>query len=265
MATDPIYKFITSDKFTQLIEKVGAEFKLHIDQENNLYSLVQIFLQGHISADSFVENVKQTLEIDSRVAKLISQAVDEQILKPLRKELINESDTEEIAAVTKIKKNEELLETLTKQDILSEIENPTPAPSRVVGNISETEIDQHVLHGNTPKETADKIIEDALAEATAHEFKSSSSGQPTVPTKHAADVQHRIESHEQHVVFLPTEHVSMDAQNIIASVEEQPAAKMTNAAPEIKTSEQKKRPLSDIIPPNTPRKYSVDPYREPTN
>ena len=253
MEHNQILDFIDSDELVELAEKIGRNFKLHIDQENILYSLIQIFLRGEISPESFVKRVGKELEIDERLAKLVIQAVDEEVLKPLKKRLVV-GDSESDSIIENINKSEVEMATLDKQHILDEIENPTPTTSRIIG---------HILSSDTPKETADKIIEEALTEATAHEFKNSE--QPTVPTKPAADTQHRIESHERHVVFLPTEHVSINAQNIIASVEEQPVAKVTTAAPEIKTTEQKKRPLSDIIPPNTPRKYSVDPYREPTN
>lgn len=261
MDQNQVITYIYSDEFSEQINKISKAFSLHIDQEGTLYGIVQLFFKGFISGDELIGKIKKEIDVNTRIASLIAQAIDEEIIKPLKQKLVNGSGADEIKneVLRKIEREEESVATLSKKNILEEIENPTP--TQTVTFVS-TQIPKDRLTAETPKETAEHIIEEALTEANAHTYNVPA--EIKTPQQHV-DLSHRIKSHEDNVVFLPMEHVELDANQIIpdqntANTSEQKNV-VSNTSPQPIT--QKKRPLSDIIPPGTPRKYGIDPYREP--
>lgn len=142
---------------------VQKKFLLHIDQGNELEGAAFQFMFGDIATpDLFKKTVTEKLRIPDNLSTSILNEVEEKVLSPIREKLKEIEDRniedevydelifgkktiEDFAA--EAKKEQEMKEkniatlktdapedhsALTQEDILNEIENPTPAPRKTV-------------------------------------------------------------------------------------------------------------------------------------
>ncbi len=266
-----IKSLINSPEFFQSIEDIGAKFKLHIDQTGDLSSEIITLITGATPSNKFQKNIANRLGIDDAVARDITHEVNEGIIKNIKHILVQRAEELEVerskntendifsGGVLALNPNDSYRE-MSRSDLLSEIENP-------ISSSEHRRIVKRKLSPDTPENTAAEIIEEALVEAAAHNFK----GKEIVKENagNITDLKHRIPSHENNIFFLPQDHTTIKPEDVF----EEGELEVNKTTPAVEQKEvgganqpvrpiTKKRPLADIIPQNIPRKYNIDPYRE---
>jgi len=114
-----------------IIENIGKKYSLHIDQVGDISVVVQLLLTGEISAKNFTKELQERLELDHTTVENIARDVNEQVLKPLRQQIVDASSRDLVADLEYHLKSDlvppaptEDYSALKARDILHEIENP---------------------------------------------------------------------------------------------------------------------------------------------
>ncbi len=124
------------------LEEIQVSQKLHIDQAAMMEELTFKLMLGEIDTEDYVLNLTKTLNIDPAKSLEIAQEVDAKIMQPIKNELQNIQDEDEVV-------EEEAPEdhsSLKAEDILAEVENPQPS----VGTLHETIVPQKVSTPTAP-------------------------------------------------------------------------------------------------------------------
>lgn len=105
----------------QLAIDLGQKHSLHIDQVGNLIDITMCTIIGLLPSDQFNQNLKESLSLDEQKISPLIKEIDEQVFKRLRQKLAEKEET----VLDKPIENP-LADIVSKEDILKEIENPTP-------------------------------------------------------------------------------------------------------------------------------------------
>jgi hypothetical protein len=124
------------------LEEIQVSQKLHIDQAAMMEELTFKLMLGEIDTEDYVLNLTKALNIDSAKSTEIAQAVDIKIMQPIKNELQNIQDENEVVE----EETPEDHSSLKAEDILAEVENPQPS----VGILHETIMPQKVSAPITP-------------------------------------------------------------------------------------------------------------------
>ncbi len=245
---NPVEIIISSEEYIQAIEKVGSVFKLHIDQIGELNAETNMLLLGRTASRKYVGNLEKRLEVDKTTAEMIAREIDLNVIKNIKHLLVNNADFQESEMLRAEEETEEYHATLKKEDLLNEIEDPQSDYHKVI--ISSTE---------EPKEISKEVVQEAIEEAHAHTYIVP---EPThqIDIKKIEDNSHLISASREGVTRIPGEKIELKAKEIIKEV---PKKQEVIEVAKEEATVVKKRPLSEIIPPNVPRNYNIDPYREP--
>ncbi|MEI7513459.1 MAG: hypothetical protein WCJ74_02455 [bacterium] len=111
---EKVRDIIASTDITGEIIKLKEKYHLMLDQISTLEIETMLVMIGLEPAEDFVDNLQANLKIDEEKAVNIANDINELIFKEIRHAMM-EQDT-----------GEEKKETLNKDSILWEIENPTP-------------------------------------------------------------------------------------------------------------------------------------------
>ncbi len=181
---------IASTDITGEIIKIKEKHHLMLDQISTLEIETMMVMIGLEPAEDFVDNLQENLKIDEKKAIDIANDVNESIFKEIRHAMM-EQDTEEEG-------EEDGKETLNKDSILWEIENPTPISQTIKpfikvedavktqSNIPEIAPSQ-TLQKYTAPISAKNIVERKLTEATHIEPKEIEISLTKLPQKSSAD------------------------------------------------------------------------------
>jgi len=112
---------------THVVEKLqalGQKYSLHLDQLGQLETCVTKTMLGIDKTSDFIENIEENLQISTEDAINIATDVNISIFLPIRDSLMKiQGETE---TKTNIAAKESEAVNPQKEDILAEIENPTP-------------------------------------------------------------------------------------------------------------------------------------------
>jgi hypothetical protein len=130
-----IQQAILSADLPQKLQTISRKHNLHLDQTSSLETETVLVMLGIQPSDNFIENLERELRVEREEAVLIANDINELILKDIKdslRELYKESDIEDNEPDRlynqSTMKNPELESSPTrKEDILKEIEQPTPS------------------------------------------------------------------------------------------------------------------------------------------
>lgn len=125
------------------IHAIAQKYKLHIDEEGALAEETTLVLWGVVPLRKYTEALETVLDIDQGKASLIAKDIDTALFAPIRDSLIkigetnaephfadnpNEPTPPQIPETATL----EMTALPTKEELLAEIENPTPAKQTIV-------------------------------------------------------------------------------------------------------------------------------------
>ncbi|MDD5318405.1 MAG: hypothetical protein PHF79_01090 [Candidatus Pacebacteria bacterium] len=113
---EEIKKYLESANYIIAIQEIGADFDLMINKIDSLEQETRALISGKIFSADFTQKIRDVLEIPEGEAEKIAAEIDEKILKPLKHTLVEMGGEESEH------------KDLNKEDVLNEIENPTPTP-----------------------------------------------------------------------------------------------------------------------------------------
>ncbi len=178
---------IISVDYKNKLQEITERQKLMIDQAGKLEMETTLVMIGLEPLADYIANIGRELELSESRAKEIAMDVSEHIFKPIRESLQKMNDNPEIEENAEEGSEEEIRftnsneETLNRDQILSEIENPIPNRQSVIkeeetGNkieirpLSEVEIRKNpeiqIVPGEEVKDNNLNILETKMSGAT---------------------------------------------------------------------------------------------------
>lgn len=136
---EKIKKLAADSRIYDILEKLGGEFGLNIDQLGELDAEVRRVLLGQSKPQDFTKNVSSLLGVDGETSKAITAAVNAQLFDLLKSELKSEpgnaSDFEKYGNLTieREQPKEDMHPPVTPKDrlnLLEGLENPPPVKYR---------------------------------------------------------------------------------------------------------------------------------------
>ena len=131
---EEIKAVISAEDVTDKITAIGDKHNLLLDKQGVLVDEISLVMFGLTHPDKFVESIKNRLEISQSEAEAIATDVNNEILLEIREELkkISAKNAEEEKTSNLAHDSEHPVEsdehhaTLKREDILRDIEDPTP-------------------------------------------------------------------------------------------------------------------------------------------
>jgi hypothetical protein len=114
---------IKSEETGETIRQIGARHGLHIDQIGLLQEATLGVMAGYIHPDDYVEKLQDAVGIDEDISIEVATDVNAEVLLPLRNSIMQIRGSESAQEPLSTSRTE--MEA-SKEDILAEIENPTP-------------------------------------------------------------------------------------------------------------------------------------------
>jgi hypothetical protein len=130
--------------------EIGAENNLHFDKLGLLSDEVIAVVLNLKKKDDFVGNIESLLSIDRKTAESITSDINEKILKPVQHLLFGEHTN---------------YDDIKKDDLLAEIENPTPHQTNKIetGSVTAAKPEEiqlkQVETKEAPKEIPQKVLD----------------------------------------------------------------------------------------------------------
>ncbi len=107
---------ISAPENTEKLELIGEDFNLNLDQTGELGEEMGMVMMGFTLPQDFAKNIKERLGIDADTIEKITERINNDIFLPIRESLRKIGEQRE--------EKEEV--TLDRDQVLHEIENPTP-------------------------------------------------------------------------------------------------------------------------------------------
>jgi hypothetical protein len=164
------------------VNNIGEKFGLNIDQEGDLYSIIAQIINGSKKSKDFVEEIINNLSIERDLANKITAEVNQQIFQKIKErfqmefgsfdvEYESASQMEKIGNFTIVNDQEQrdgsssdIENTESREEIIQNIENPIPAPRKIVNEYPKTDpLVDHLL--TTPTIVPPQRIESKEGEA----------------------------------------------------------------------------------------------------
>jgi len=119
---DALRNTILNSGWEKKVHDLAKKHQLHIDQEGDLVNETFLVLLGLELAKNFQQNLIGNMHVDQTTAEALVNEIGAEIFAQIREHLQNIEAQEEPVE----EKIEEPTEILNKEDILKEIEDPTP-------------------------------------------------------------------------------------------------------------------------------------------
>lgn len=103
----------SSEETTETIQQIGKKYNLHVDQMGELANQIGLIMIGVNRPDNLINQLKEVLKIEEKMATEIATAVNVEIFSPLREHLKNGSGFSDTSLPA-------------REQLIREIENPTP-------------------------------------------------------------------------------------------------------------------------------------------
>lgn len=153
---EEIQKAIDENRLFDKLPEIGKNNGLHLDQIGLLEKEVRLVLAGQVHPDEFVDQVEESLGVDTEKAISITADVNMDIFLPVREFLMN-SESEKTTNSESVKDHEDVV---TKESLLSEIENPAPTIHPI------SIADQTIPGPAIPKEIVTDLVGSKLSQTT---------------------------------------------------------------------------------------------------
>jgi hypothetical protein len=154
---EDVKKAIESSDVSQKIQDIGRKYSLHMDQIGALDDEIGAVMTGAIHPDEFVDTIEEKLNIDTDKAISITTDVNLDIFQAIRESLMKMHGPEvQVVEKTPVSAPSDL-EATERQDILAEIENPTPTIHPI------SAADQTIAGPMMPKEMTTDLITGKLS------------------------------------------------------------------------------------------------------
>ncbi len=146
--SEKIRLFANSVELYNIVEKIGAKFKLHIDQMGSLDAEIGDVLLGFSKSSEFINNTIKRLEINESLANQIATEVNKEIFATIKSNLQTQTESNELtissieqAGNFRVEKEapEQTNNTVTPADrarILAGVEDPQTPTSAQTSNFS---------------------------------------------------------------------------------------------------------------------------------
>lgn len=164
---EAIKEAITSVDFSNHLQTIGRNNGLHIDELDALLEEVGFVMLGETHSKDFPEKLGKRLNITQEKLTPLIKSIDDEIFQPIRSALMEVTAkpaptiTQSQASVTTTPPNKPLTSAeeadynMSRDAILSEIENPRPAEVKVdyvpKRNIEATDPHEYLLQRKTPQ------------------------------------------------------------------------------------------------------------------
>ena len=119
---EELRKTILGSGWEKKVHDLAKKHQLHIDQEGDLVNETFLVLLGLELAKNFQQNLIGNMHVDQTTAETLVKEIGAEIFAPIREHLQNIENDEEKPE----EKPEGPDEVLNREDILKEIEDPTP-------------------------------------------------------------------------------------------------------------------------------------------
>ncbi len=128
--SDELREFALSDELTQLVTDIAKKNNLLLDKAGILDEQIHFVLLGLTKSTDFQKSLAEALEINQETAGILAEQVNQSVFSKAR-EALKKQESESQEMVVPARKPED-----TREQILSEIENPTPVrqPVQTTGN-----------------------------------------------------------------------------------------------------------------------------------
>lgn len=122
---------IASSDTINHITLVGKKHNLHIDKIGELVDLTYDVMMGIVGTKDFVAELQNTLQITALEASVLSRDIDENVFKPIKEIMIHlyagRAPYKPSSSLVQFYEEDEEHPALSKENLLKEIEDPTPA------------------------------------------------------------------------------------------------------------------------------------------
>lgn len=130
---DDVKKSIAALPLQTIMQDVAQKNGLHIDQAGVLYTETMLILLGVEGVDAFEKNIATNLSLSPSDARGVTLAINEKVFLPIR-ESLKAIQKVQIQAATAVTPEP----AITRDNILAEIENPTPSTHPITVPAQET-------------------------------------------------------------------------------------------------------------------------------
>ncbi len=137
-APKDVKAIISNNTLADIYRKIGSQHKLNISEQGTLSEIILLTMIGLISRENFIKSIIEELPTTNEKAVELAKTINTEIFSKIRdlvltpQEAINPQFNQE-----KLSKNSSQFDiSISKDQILSEIENPTPVrqPVQTTGN-----------------------------------------------------------------------------------------------------------------------------------
>jgi len=174
-------EFLSSPEIGIQLVEIGSNHNIHYDKLGILSDEIIAVVLRLKERDSFVSNIESLLSIDRKTAQELTAEINDKILKPIQHLLFGDHENHE---------------NIKRDDILAEIENPTPHQTNKV-------------YTQAPTTEKEQVIEQkAVNPANTKEISIKAESQKADP------VQSIIEKKLSQTISTPSEHTVVEEKKV---------------------------------------------------
>ncbi|MCC7004964.1 hypothetical protein IT397_03550, partial [Candidatus Nomurabacteria bacterium] len=132
---EDIRSAISSADTGEALRTIGVKYKLHFDKIDTLVDEVGLVLFGVNKSSELKENIRKSTGLDENTLNSLVKDIDDLIFSKIKKSLVNMESGENKVETVEIPVQNVKENIPDKNQILHEIENPIPTPSKKVESI----------------------------------------------------------------------------------------------------------------------------------
>jgi hypothetical protein len=154
---------ISSTETTSHLYKIGQKHDLHLDKIGDMIDITFDAIMGIIATKNFIKELQDSLEISALDASVLARDIDENIFRPIKKTMTSlyagGAPYKPSSSLVQFYEEEDEHKTLSKADILKEIEDPSDAVVRKEIVNTSLELRAKSLEGDAKKAASKEIVE----------------------------------------------------------------------------------------------------------
>jgi hypothetical protein len=154
---------VLSNDTTEHLWKIGEKHSLHIDKVGIMHDIAMDTMMGIIATKNFVKELQDSLEISALDASVLARDIDENIFRPIKKTMTDlyagGAPYKPSSSLVQFYEEDDEHKTLSKADILKEIEDPSDAPVRKEVANTSLGLRAKSLEGDVKKAASKEIVE----------------------------------------------------------------------------------------------------------
>lgn len=224
---EAIQESIKNFDYIARVQLIGGNMDLTLDKIDDLELLTKQLMVGTIKKDDFVKAICTTLDVKRELAERIAFEINDQIIEKIKTDLVSKTSSE-------------------------------PTISNNIPTYSEAHPARNITQGTPVAFSSPKsMTEDALK----NKFTAPSTPNPSVTS---ASLNKNSVYDAQKGIFVPTPNSNiMDVKLGSAITSSTSTTSVKIFAPEADGKIVSATPATGVVPPNSSRPVSIDPYKEP--